>query len=202
MVSQYDRILCDTMSQRSRRVPSDDARRRILDATRDLLLERPFADLTVGDVMARAGLTRTIFYRHFDRLAQLAPELLPDSEDPLLDQVLRGSAEDLVTAMVDGLVALYADNGRWLRALDAAAAAEPAVAAELERALVGPRRLLEQLVTNAPHPPANPRAFALLLMATHRAYLLDTFGSGHDSPERRSEATSALMALWERLLAK
>jgi hypothetical protein len=39
-------------------------------------------------------------------------------------------------------------------------------------------------------------------MATHRAYLLDTFGAGHDSPERRTEATAALMALWERLLAE
>jgi len=37
--------------------------------------------LTVGDVMKRAGLARTVFYRHFDRLAQMAPELLPDSED-------------------------------------------------------------------------------------------------------------------------
>ena len=74
--------------------------------------------------------------------------------------------------------------------------------AELDRALVGPRELLEQLVANAPHPPASPREFALLLMASHRAYLLDTFGGGQDSPERRTNATAALMALWERLLAE
>jgi hypothetical protein len=104
--------------------------------------------------------------------------------------------------MVAGLVQLYADNGRWLRALDAAATADPAVATELDRALVGPRQLLEQLVENAPHPPAYPREFALLLMATHRAYLLDTFGGGQDSPERRTNARAALMALWERLLAE
>src|ERR1700729_2230256 len=190
------------MSKRSARVHYDDARRVNLDATRLLLLDRPSAALTVGDVMTRAGLTRTVFYRHFDSLAQMAPELLPDSEDPLLDQVLRGPAEGLITVMVAGLVKLYADNGRWLRALDAAAAADPAVASELDRALVGPRQLLEQFVANAPHPPANPREFALLLMATHRAYLLDTFGGGHDSPQRRTEATATLMALWERLLAE
>src|SRR6201995_576401 len=133
------------MSQRSPRVPSDDARRRILDATRELLLDRPFADLTVADVMTRAGLTRTVFYRHFDKLAQMAPELLPDSEDPLLDQVLRGPAEDLITSMVAGLVQLYADNGRWLRALDAAAAADPAVATLLYLDLVCPRLPVEPL---------------------------------------------------------
>ena len=54
--------------------------------------------------------------------------------------------------MVAGLVQLYADHGRWLRALDAAAAADPRVSTELDRALVGPRQLLEQLVANAPHP--------------------------------------------------
>ena len=187
---------CDMVS---RRVRSDEARRRILDATRELLLDRPFAALTVGDVMARAGLTRTVFYRHFDTLAQMAPELLPDSQDPLLDQVLRGPAEDLITAMVAGLVQLYADNGRWLRALAAAADADPAVAAQLERALVGPRQLLERLVAEAPNPPADPREFALLLMATHRAYLLDKFGAGAATPEGRREATAALLDLWNRL---
>jgi TetR/AcrR family transcriptional regulator, ethionamide resistance regulator len=190
------------MSQRAPRVPADEARHRILAAARELLLDRPFAELTVGDVMARAGLTRTVFYRHFEGLPQLAPELLPDAEDPLVDQVLRGSPEDLIDTMITGLVGLYADNGRWLRALDAAAAADPDVAAELDRALVGPRRLLEMLVADAPDPPPNPREFALLLMATHRAYLLDKFGSGNDTPASRRDAIAALAALWRRLLAK
>ena len=189
------------MSQRAPRVQADEARHRILAAARELLLDRPFAALTVGDVMARAGLTRTVFYRHFEGLPQLAPELLPDADDPLVDQVLRGSPEDLIDTMITGLVGLYADNGRWLRAIDAAAA-DPDVAAALDRALVGPRRLLETLVADAPDPPPNPREFALLLMATHRAYLLDKFGSGNDTPENRQDAIAALAALWRRLLAK
>ena len=189
------------MSQRAQRVPADEARRRILAATRELLLDRPFAALTVGDVMARAGLTRTVFYRHFEGLPQLAPDLLPDAEDPLVDRVLRGSEEDLIDTMITGLVGLYADNGRWLRALDGAAAADRDVAAALDRALVGPRRLLETLVADAPSPPPSPREFALLLMAAHRAYLLDKFGGGDDTPENRQDAIDALAALWRRLLA-
>jgi AcrR family transcriptional regulator len=189
------------MSQRAPRVPANEARHRILAAARELLLDRPFAALTVGDVMARAGLTRTVFYRHFEGLPQLAPELLPDAEDPLVDQVLRGSPEELIDTMIIGLVGLYADNGRWLRAIDAATA-DPDVAAALDRALVGPRRLFETLVADAPDPPPNPREFALLLMATHRAYLLDKFGSGNDTPESRQDAIAALAALWRRLLAE
>jgi AcrR family transcriptional regulator len=189
------------VSQRSPRVPSDEARRRILCATRELLLDRPFAALTVGDVMSRAGLTRTVFYRHFDDLTQMAPELLPDAEDPLIDQVLRGAPQELIEATITGLVRLYADHGRLLRAIDAAAAADPDVATALDRALVGPRRLFETLVADAPHPPANPREFALLLMATHRAYLLDKFGAGDGSRQNRKDAAAALTALWQRLLA-
>ena len=135
-MSQDSCIVCDRMSQRAPRVPANEARHRILAAARELLLDRPFAALTVGDVMARAGLTRTVFYRHFEGLPQLAPELLPDAEDPLVDQVLRGSPEDLIDTMITGLVGLYADNGRWLRAIDAAAS-DPDVAAALDRALDG-----------------------------------------------------------------
>jgi AcrR family transcriptional regulator len=189
------------MSQRALRIPSHEARRRILAATRELLLDRPFAALTVGDVMHHAGLTRTVFYRHFDDLAQMAPELLPDEEDPLVDQIQRGAPEDLIAAMVAGQVALYAEHGRLLRAIDAAAAADPAVATQLDRALVAPRRLLERVVAEAPHAPPSPREFALLLMAAHRAYLLDTFAGGNATPRRRREATAALTALWQRLLA-
>jgi AcrR family transcriptional regulator len=151
--------------------------------------------------MDRAGLTRTVFYRHFDDLAQMAPELLPDVDDPLVDRLERGAPEDLIAGMVAGQVAVYAEHGPLLRAIDAAAAADPAVAAQLDRALVAPRRLLERLVAEAPHPPSNPREFALLLMATHRAYLLDTFGGGNPTPRRRREATAALTALWQRLLS-
>jgi TetR/AcrR family transcriptional regulator, ethionamide resistance regulator len=189
------------MSQRSERVPSGEARQRILAAARQLLLDRPFATLTVGDVMDRAGMTRTVFYRHFDDLAQMAPELLPDGNDPLVDQIQRGEPEDLIAPMVGGLVSLYAEHGRLLRAIDAAAGADSSVATELDRALVAPRRLLERLVAQAPHPPPNPREFAQLLMATHRAYLLDVFGNGDATPRRRRAAAAALGALWQRLLA-
>jgi len=38
-------------------------------------------------------------------------------------------------------------------------------------------------------------------MAAHRAYLLDTFGSGAHARGARRAATQALEAMWERLLA-
>ena len=185
----------------SPRVPAAEARRRILEAARRLLLERPFAALTVGSVMDEAGLARTIFYRHFESIPALAPELLPDSDQPLADQVSSLRGRELVEAIVDGQVALYATHGRLLRAIDDAARHDPEVAAELDRALVAPRRLLAGMVASSPSPPPDPAEFARLLMATHRAYLLDTFGGGPVPPRRRTAARKALLALWERLLA-
>ncbi|HEV2814881.1 MAG TPA: TetR/AcrR family transcriptional regulator [Solirubrobacteraceae bacterium] len=181
---------------------STEARRRILDAARALLLERSFAELTVGAVMEKAGLARTVFYRHFDDLPEMAPDLLPDSDAPLVERI--GSIDDdraLVDAMIDGQVETYARHGRLLRAIVDAAGHDPAVAVRLDTALVAPRDLLARLLAEANHPPADPKELARLLMATHRAYLLDTFGDGRDTPMRRRAAREALSALWERLLA-
>ena len=191
------------MSTRSPYIPAAVARGRILDAARSLLAQRPFAELTVGALMAEAGLARTVFYRHFDDLPSLAPELLPDAGDPLLDQVRRGGAkrpQDKAREMIEGLVDLFSQHGRLLRAIDDAAYRDPAVAQRLERALVAPREFIEGLLRGAPHPPPQPAESARLLMATHRAYLLDTFGAGDAPPGARTAARAALLALWERLL--
>lgn len=181
------------------------ARGRILAAARTLLAERPFSELTVGAVMAEAGLARTVFYRHFEDLPSLAPELLPDADDPLVERVERGAQRappDLARDMVEGLVALFADHGRLLRAIDDASRRDPAVAGRMEAALAGPRALLERLLRDAPNPPPQPAESARMLMAAHRAYLLDTFGGDAGAgPAARTAARETLLALWERLLA-
>jgi AcrR family transcriptional regulator len=184
-------------------VSSTEARARILDAARRLLTERPFSELTVDAVMAAAGLKRTIFYRHFRDLPQLAPELLPDSDAPLIErveQVERERPRDVVAEMIAGLVAVFAEHGPLLRAIDAAGAQDPDVAARLETALEAPRALIARLLAGARDPPPDPAESARLLMAAHRAYLLDTFGDGRAAPGARKRATQALEALWERLL--
>ncbi len=193
------------MSTRAPYIPADRARERILEAARALLAERPFAELTVGALMAEAGLARTVFYRHFEDLPSLAPELLPDADDPLVARVERRAAQqrpqEIASDMVEGLVAIFAADGRLLRAIDDATRRDPAVAERMERALVGPRELIERLLREAPHPPPQPAESARLLMATHRAYLLDTFGAGDAPAGAPAAARAALLGLWERLLA-
>jgi AcrR family transcriptional regulator len=154
--------------------------------------------------MARAGLARTVFYRHFDDLAQLASDLLPDAGDPIIDRVRRvsGGTREIVAEMVGGLVTTFADHGPLLQAIDDAARSDPAVAARLEVALVGPRALIAELLAAAPAAPPDPAESARLLMAAHRAYLLDRFGGGGATPASRAAAVTALEAMWARLLAE
>ena len=54
------------VSQRAPRTAAPEARARIVAAARALVCERPFSELTVDDLMARADLARTVFYRHYD----------------------------------------------------------------------------------------------------------------------------------------
>lgn len=189
---------------RGPRVSAAEARARILDAARRLLLERPFSDLTVDALMAEAGLKRTVFYRHFRDLPQLAPDLLPDADAPLIERiedVERERPDEVVREMLSGLVSVFAEHGPLLRAIDAAAGQDSEVAARLDLALDAPRRLIERLLAAAPHPPPDPAESARLLMAAHRAYLLDAFAGGSASSGARAKATAALEAMWERLLA-
>lgn len=189
---------------RTSRVPAAEARTRILEAARRLLLRQPFATLTVDAVMREAGLARTVFYRHWTDLPQLAPDLLPDEDAPTIDrieQIEREQPEAVVEQMIAALVDLYADHGPLLRAIDDAARHDRAVAKRLDTALVAPRNLIARLLEAAPHPPPNPHESANLLMATHRAYLLDTFGTGDAPRGAKQAATQALTALWDRLLA-
>lgn len=190
--------------RRAPRVPAAEARARILEAARELLCEQPFHELTVDTLMARAGLSRTVFYRHFDDLPQMTPELLPDAEAPTIDaleEIERTAPEELVAAMVDGLVELFGDNGPLLRAIDHAATRDREVAEQLDTALVAPRALVERLLRGAPHPPPDVPETARLMLAAQRAYLLDCFGEGEATPEARDRARAALGALWDCLLA-
>ena len=53
-----------------------EARERIEAAAERLLRGQPYRTLTVDQEMAEAGLSRTVFYRHFDGLPELVLSLL------------------------------------------------------------------------------------------------------------------------------
>ena len=161
-------------------------RRRIVDAASELVRERSFARLTVGAVMGRAGLERTIFYRHFDDLAELILSIGREAIDELYAaQVALAEARldygpERVLEAVEVPVRVYHRHGPVLRAVSEAAAGDERLAA----GQVPVRRRFDELIADAlrgvekqsgrPFGDVMETARALNLLA--EAYLLDSFG--------------------------
>lgn len=199
-------ILCDTVSSRvsQTRVPRDEARRRIVAATSELLRDRPFRELTVEAVMAEAGLARTIFYRHFDGLADVVLSLL-DRAVADAEQVAYSAehpeAPEILRAMLARGVDLYAEHGHLLAAVEEASHHDPAVErayrAAFERSVESSATMLAQGVANG-HYTLEPRPIARALLHMNAAYLGDALG--RSSQPDREEALRTLWTVWSRLL--
>jgi AcrR family transcriptional regulator len=75
-----------TKPRRIRRRPHD-ARREILDAAEVLLAERSFRELSVDELMARTGMTRSSFYHYFPRLDEVAIALMRRVQGEMMEAV-------------------------------------------------------------------------------------------------------------------
>jgi TetR/AcrR family transcriptional regulator, ethionamide resistance regulator len=109
-----------------RRRRREESERAILDAAERLLRERPFRELTLEDVMAAAGQSRTAFYRHFDDREGLVIRLLSDVGAELLENSatwFAGSGDPRAEgrAAMTSLVGIWEQHGPLLRAISEAA---------------------------------------------------------------------------------
>lgn len=165
---------------------------RMLDATTELLAERPFDEITVDEIVGRAGYTKGAFYHRFDSKADLLRHLIERLTDGALEAwdgfLAPGAWEgkglsELVEAMVRRLVAIYTRSGnvmcafsyevQWgdddeIRAL-AAHLNRHVAAAFLDRV----RERSDELTTHArADPEAAVRYWLTTVAATLRATLL------------------------------
>jgi AcrR family transcriptional regulator len=175
-----------------------ESRSRIIEAATELVRTRSYAELSVGEVMERAGFGRTIFYRHFDDLADLlvragreAITELYEAQRSLGDA---GEGPDLasVRAAMRAAAEVYHRHGPVLRAISEAAAADPLVApnqAEVRRLFYG---LAEEALRQSPNPPSDPTETARALNLMNEAYLLEAFGR-----EPRVSVETAVQTLTE-----
>jgi AcrR family transcriptional regulator len=179
-------------------------RRRIVEAAAELVRDHSFSELTVGVVMERAGLERTIFYRHFDDLFELLRTTGRAAIEELYEaQVALGEARpdygpEGVRPAAEQAVQVYARHGPVLRAVAEAAAADR-TRREMQEPL---RRRFDELIagtlrgietqTGREFADVMETARAMNLLAD--AYLLDAFGwEPRISAER---ATETLSEIW------
>ncbi len=95
----------------------DRQRHAIIAAVRELLQEKPFAELSVSSISDRAGVARSGFYFYFDSkyavLAQILGEVAAELEELTGDFAPRGAAEspaEFAKRMVGSAAAVYAHN--------------------------------------------------------------------------------------------
>jgi TetR/AcrR family transcriptional regulator, ethionamide resistance regulator len=102
----------------------EESRQRIVDAVAELVRERSYTALTVDEVMSRAGIGRTLFYRHFDDLGDLLMRAGRDAIDELFaaQEVLakgrEGYGADSIREALAAAVGVYHRHGPVLRAVD------------------------------------------------------------------------------------
>lgn len=193
------------MSQKTRtRQTRERSRARIVEAATELVRERSYAELNVGEIMERAGIGRTIFYRHFDDLGDLLLRVGKEAIDELyaaqlaLAETRVGHDPEVIREAIQLPVAVYSRHGPLLRAVSEAAASDALVAARQAPLRERFDGLVEEALRRAGeqtgHPPADPAESARALNRLNESYLLDAFGG---APRVSTEtATATLTEIW------
>ncbi|HKP89579.1 MAG TPA: TetR/AcrR family transcriptional regulator [Thermoleophilaceae bacterium] len=177
-------------------------RDRIVAAAEELVREGPYGALTVDDVMRKAGIGRTIFYRHFDDLPDLLRQAGREAIDEMFDaqralaDARLGDSEDVIRAAIEPAVAVYRRHGPLLRAISEAAASEE----QIDQGQEAMRRRFDELVEDAlrampgvaANPPADLAETARALNLMNESYLREAFGG-----EPRVSVETAIQTLTE-----
>jgi AcrR family transcriptional regulator len=188
----------------------EQSRAGIVEAANELFRERSYAELSVGDVMKRAGLERTIFYRHFDDLGDLMVSSAEEAVGGLLAaQVDLGGTRDgsgthpeALPAALEPCVLFFESHGPLLRALSEAAGTEKRIADGQDQM----RRRFDELVADSlaelPQFSSYDRAdlieIARALNLLNSAYLLEAFG--HQPRVSAETALQTLTEIWAAVL--
>jgi AcrR family transcriptional regulator len=193
------------MPQTRVRQNREESRRRIVDAAAELVRERSYTALTVDEVMSRAGIGRTLFYRHFDDLGDLLMRAGREAIDELfaaqekLAQGREGYGAESISDALAAAVGVYRRHGPILRAVFEASAADERIAAGQDAI----RRRFDELVslalrdaTEGANPVADYDETARALNLMNENYLRDAFGG-----EPRVSEEVALRTLTEVWLA-
>ncbi|MDX6582395.1 MAG: TetR/AcrR family transcriptional regulator, ethionamide resistance regulator [Solirubrobacterales bacterium] len=184
------------------------SRQRIIEAATELVRERSYAELNVGEIMERAGIGRTIFYRHFDDLGDLLLRAGREAIDELLTAQLALAQTRVATGpedirrAIELPVLVYSRHGPLLRAVAEAAAADPGLTPE--QAAI--RRRFDELVADALHrsDAGGNGGFADVMETAHalnllnESYLLEAFGG--EQRVSTESAVSTLTEIWAAVL--
>ena len=183
------------------RARREQARERIVAAAERLLRGRPYRELSVEDVMTEAGLSRTVFYRHFDGLPELVLSLLEAIRQALMGELVADVPVDHLArtqAILAAAVDAFAEHGSLMRAIDQAASHDAQIEAAFRSVtdeFTGVMAAqLEVSMAEGRVAPGNAYELARALNLMNQRYLLETVA--RDPSFDRRLALDTLMAVW------
>jgi TetR/AcrR family transcriptional regulator, ethionamide resistance regulator len=190
------------------RLNREQSRERIVAAATKLVRTRSFPELSVEEVMAEAGQGRTIFYRHFDDLADLLTRASRDAIVEMLGaqeklaKTRAGDSAEIVREAIEPAVDAYYRHGPLLRAMSEAAAGDEQIAgwhdalfARFDELVVATLGGMESV---ADAPPADIKETAHALNLLNESYLLEAFGR---KPRVSKEtAVETLTEIWTAVI--
>ncbi|MFI5783123.1 TetR/AcrR family transcriptional regulator [Nocardia sp. NPDC051570] len=132
-----------------RRLTPEQRREQLLDVGTQLFAARPYADVLMEDVAARAGVSRALLYRHFPNKADLFAAIWRQRADRLLTTTALDSATPLreyLSVALDTHLDYYAANKLTTLAANRELSGDPAVQAVTSDLFV----VLRQRILDAP----------------------------------------------------
>jgi AcrR family transcriptional regulator len=191
---------------RRRRSP-EVAEREIIAAAESFLRERPFRELTVDEVMRRTDLSRPSFYVYFRDRHQLVLRVVGQIRSELFAMSERwyrgeGDGRQLARDAAEGIVAVFAEHGRVLRALGDAAADDPEVEAAydalVESFVTATARHIEAEIAAGRILPLDAGETAKALVWMMERYL--SLSLGRESTTAPEVVVETLATIWGRVL--
>ena len=187
-----------------------ESRERIVTAATELVRRRAYAELSVDAVMREAGIGRTIFYRHFDDLADLLLRVSREAVEELFEaqssfvQSRPGDATDAVRRALEAAVEVYRRHGPLLRCMAEAAAGDEQIAggyAAMRRRFDDfAEQSLREVAGLGQTTPSNLAETARALNLMNETYLTDAFGrEPRVAPET---AVQTLTEIWDAVIRR
>jgi TetR/AcrR family transcriptional regulator, ethionamide resistance regulator len=194
--------------KQERRRP-EESEREILDAAEQLLRERPLAEITVGELMARTRLGRSSFYLYFGDLYDLVARLLARLEAALWEPAERwiegseGPPEEDIRHAVGGVVSVWVAHGPVLCAIAEASLHDREVASlwrggVIERFVDAVSERLTKEIRRGRIDKLHARETATALLLMNERYLMDTLGRAPQADAKTVAET--LGRIWVRTL--
>lgn len=191
-----------TAVQRSRRRQArEETRAQILAAADAFLRDRPFRELSVDALMTQTGHTRTVFYRHFDDLADLVLSVLQAAGRGRLIQIAEAWASDptddeaSARRALEQIVALFAEHGPLIRAVVDAASYDEAIEGVyrsfFDRFVELTEQAISERIETGRLVPIDAHEVARALTIMNARYLVESFGR-----EPKADPARALEAVW------